>query len=192
MATSPALAMPPDPLLLLVQSGGLPQAALTRPDGALTRGELYRMAFATLADGRAVPARWTALRARLLKESTALPAGAQPPFAATKLPRRETDAQSPASLSELRAVMNALDLARAARPRLARARPGAPSRADLETAFPQGLAAYESADALADAAPLARATVGPPAISHRQASLLLAYVAGGGAAGSGITSAESR
>ena len=63
---------------------------------------------------------------------------------------------------------------------------------DLEVP-PQGLAAFESAEATSAAAPLPRATVGPPAVSRRQASMLLAWVNGGGAAvGELTTSAESQ
>ena len=193
IATSPALNAPPDPFLLQVHAGGLPQAALSRPDGALTRGELYRLAYATLAgEGANVPARWTVLRPRLEQRSRALPDAARKVFALDRLPKREIDAQSPASLSETRDVMVALDLARSADPRLAHAHAGSPSRADLEAGFPQGLLALESTGVTYAAAPLSRGTVGPPAVSRRQACMLLAYVAGGGATGAGITSAESQ
>ena len=189
MATPPTLAVPPDPLLLSVRSGALPRIALTQPDAPLTRGELYRMAYGTLAPGAAVPARWTKLRPSLVRKANALPEGARAAFADARLPRRENDALAPASLSEMREVMRALD---GARPRSTQARPGTPSRADLETAFPQGLAAYESSEATSAAAPLARAMVGPPAVSRRQASLLLAWVNGGAAGGELTTSAESQ
>ena len=190
MATPPTLAVPPDPLLLSGQSGALPRVALTRPDAPLTRGELYRLAYGTLAPGASVPARWTKLRPSLLKKAKALPEGARAAFADAKLPRRETDALAPASLSEMRDVLRALD---GARPRATQARAGTPSRADLEVAFPQGLAAYESQSPTSAAAPLARATVGPPAVSRRQASMLLAWVNGGGAAGGELTtSSESQ
>jgi hypothetical protein len=189
MATPPPLAVPPDPLLLSVQSGALPRTALARPDAPLSRGELYRLAYGTLAPGAAVPARWTKLRPTLLKKAGTLPEGARAAFADAKLPRRESDALAPATLSEMREVMLALD---GARPRSTQARPGTPSRADLEVAFPQGLAAYESAEATAAAAPLARATFGPPAVSRRQASMLLAWVNAGAAGGELTTSAESQ
>jgi len=190
MATPPALAVPPDPLLLSVQSGALPRTALARPDASLTRGELYRMAYGALAPGATVPARWTKLRPSLLRKAGALPDGARAAFADAKLPRRESDALAPATLSEMREVMRALD---GARPRSTQARPGTPSRSDLEAAFPQGLAAFESSLATAAAAPLQRATVGPPAVSRRQASMLLAWVNGGAAGGDALTtSAESQ
>jgi hypothetical protein len=88
--------------------------------------------------------------------------------------------------------MLALQAARAASPKLARARAGTPSRADLEAGFPQGLTALETASSTFAAAPLARGTVGPPAVSRRQAAMILAYVAGGGATGAAITSSESQ
>jgi murein DD-endopeptidase MepM/ murein hydrolase activator NlpD len=189
MATPPTLAVPPDPLLLNVRSGALPRTALARPDAPLSRGELYRMAYGALAPGKAIPARWTKLRPVLLQKASGLPDDARAAFADAKLPRRENDALAPASLSEMREVMRALD---GSRPRSASARPGTPSRADLETAFPQGLAAYESSEATSAAAPLQRATVGPPAVSRRQASMLLAWVSAGGAGGELTTSAESQ
>jgi hypothetical protein len=192
LTASPALDMPADPFLLQVQGGGLPKTALDRPDLAVTRGELYRLAYATLADGAAVPARWTTLRPRLVKAARALPASARTAFADARLPRRSIDAQAPASLAETREVMLALQAARSANPRLARARAGTPSRADLEAGFPQGLTAFETASSTFAAAPLARGTVGPPAVSRRQACMLLAYVAGGGSTGAAITSSESQ
>jgi hypothetical protein len=183
MAASPALAVPPDPLLLTVQAGGLPHAALDRPDAALTRGELYRMAYVTLAGGKAVPARWTKLRPMVIARGKQVKADA---LADARLPRRESDALAPASLTEMREVFRALDAVT-----LKPAGGKAPSRNDLEAAFPQGLAVYEAESAPYAAAPLTRATVGPPAVSRRQASLMLAYVASGGATGV-VSSAESQ
>ena len=183
ISTSPALAVPPDPLLLSVQAGALPRTALDRPDAALTRGELYRMAYVSLAGGQAVPARWTKLRPQLISRGRKLGTDT---FADTKLPRRESDALAPASLAEMRDVFLALDGASALK-----AGAKGPSRNDLEAAFPQGLAVYEAERAPYAAAPLSRATVGPPAVSRRQASMMLAYVASGGATGA-VTSAESR
>ena len=107
-------------------------------------------------------------------------------LADAKLPRRESDALAPASLTEMREVFRALDAAT-----IKQAGSKAPSRNDLEAAFPQGLAVYEAESAPYAAAPLTRATVGPPAVSRRQASLLLAYVASGGATGV-VSSAESQ
>ena len=69
---------------------------------------------------------------------------------------------------------------------------GTPSRPDLEAGFPQGLAAIESGVVTYDAPPLPRGYVGPPAVSRRQAALLWAYVASGGAANAGLSSAEPR
>lgn len=190
---SPALNLPADPLALQVKAGALPQNALDRPDQALTRGELYRLAYATLAgEGASAPARWNSLRPRLVKKARMLPTAARASFAHARLPKREKDAQVPASLSEMRDVMASLKTARAANPRLARARAGTPSRAEVEAAFPQGLFAIESLAGTVDVGPLARGTVGPPAVSRRQACMLLAYVAGGGATGAGITSAEAQ
>jgi hypothetical protein len=179
MATSPALAVPPDPLLLTVQAGALPRTALDRPDASLTRGELYRMAYVSLAGGKAVPARWTKLRPMVVAKGKKMKIDA---LADAKLPRRESDALSPASLAEMREVFRALPVQTGAK---------APSRTDLEAAFPQGLAVYEAETAPYAAAPLSRATVGPPAVSRRQASLMLAYVASGGATGV-VSSAESQ
>ncbi len=194
VAASPtALTVPPDPLLLTVQDGGLPASALDRPDQALTRGELYRLAFAAMRPaGAAVPARWTALRTQIGRRVKALPAGARAAFDPTRLPRRESDAQVAATLTETRGVINALDLLRAAGNRLDRPSTGTPSRSDLEAGFPQGLAAIETSARPCDAAPLPRGYVGPPAVSRRQAALLWAYVASGGAANAGLSSAEPR
>ena len=66
------------------------------------------------------------------------------------------------------------------------------SRSDLEAGFPQGLAAIETSTGTYDAAPLPRGYVGPPAVSRRQAALLWAYVASGGAANAGLSRAEPR
>ena len=190
--TAPALAMPPDPLLLTVQAGGLPASALDRPDQALTRGELYRMAFASLRpSGTAIPARWTSLRAQMTRHARDLPIGVRDAFGINRLPLREIDAQAPASLSEMRDVATALARARAGGMRLERSRTSAPARADLEAGFPQGLAALENGFTFA-AAPLPRGFVGPPAVSRRQACLLVAYVAAGGSSAPGISSAEPR
>ena len=191
VATPQALAVPPDPLLLTVQDGGLPQSALDRPDGALTRGELYRLAYAALRPaGEPVPARWTALRTRLTRQAKTLPPGAREAFDAARLPRRESDAQGPASLSEMRVVLAALGVARAAQDRLDRPTAVGPTRPDLEASFPQGLLALDPGADTFVAPPLPRGYVGPPAVSRRQAALLWAYVAGGGSAGVGLTIAE--
>jgi len=188
VATPQALAAAPDPLLLTVQDGGLPQSALTRPDGALTRGELYRLAYAALRPaGEPVPARWSALKAQLTRCAKTLPPDARAAFDTKGLPIRENDAQGPASLTEMRTVLGAIDVARAAQDRLDRPAAGGPSRSDVEASFPQGLAALEPGADTYAASPLPRGYVGPPAVSRRQAALLWAYVAGGG-----LTSTGSR
>lgn len=193
VATPQTLAMPPDPLLLTVQDGGLPQSALDRPDGALTRGELYRLAYAALRPaGEPIPARWTSLRAQLARQSRTLPADARGAFDASQLPKRESDALGPASLSEMRTVLGAVGIARAAQDRLDRPTEVGPVRSDLEASFPQGLLALDPGANTFAAAPLPRGYVGPPAVSRRQAALLWAYVAGGGSADAGSTTAGPR
>ncbi|MEP7027478.1 MAG: M23 family metallopeptidase [Candidatus Eisenbacteria bacterium] len=193
IATPSALTAPPDPLLLTVQDGGLPQSALDRPDEALTRGELYRLAYSTMRPaGAGVPARWTTLRGQILRRAKTLPSDARSTFDAARLPGRESDAQVAASLTETRAVMAACDLVRASSDRLERPVAGAPNRSDLELGFPQGIAAVESDITPYDAAPLPRSYVGPPAVSRRQAAMLWAYVAAGGTANAGLSTAEPR
>lgn len=193
VATAPTLTGPPDPLLLTVQAGGLPRSALDRPDQALTRGELYRLAYAAMRPGGAeIPARWSILRAQLTRRAKTLSTGARAAFEPARLPARESDAQGPASLSETHDVINALDLVLATGDRLGHAEAGTPSRSDLEVGFPQGLAALETGATTFGAPPLPRGYVGPPAVSRRQAALLFSYVAAGGTENPGLPSAEPR
>ncbi|MEO6462445.1 MAG: M23 family metallopeptidase, partial [Candidatus Eisenbacteria bacterium] len=101
-----------DPLLALVQRGALAPSALDHGDEALTRGELYRLAFAALsAPGARPAARWSTLRPRLLRLTPRLPAASRTAFAAARLPRREAEAGTAASLDEVVTVFIALERA---------------------------------------------------------------------------------
>jgi hypothetical protein len=181
-AVGTALPPPPAPdriedvLGLAVGRGALPQTALAHGDQALTRGELYRLAYAELAPrGANVPNRWSKLRSMLLARVSALPREARAAFDPRALPRRTSDAERPASLTELSDVCAALAAARAARTDLARPDALAPTRTVLLDAFPHGLKALAAGDRPVDAAPLPLGMVGPPAVTRLQACLLFAY-----------------
>jgi hypothetical protein len=179
-ALAPPVAAPaPDALADAVAQGRLPALALAHGDEALTRGELYRLAYVEISPaGRAVPNRWTTLRSMLLARASGLPKAARAAFASDALPRRATDADRPASLAELAAVSGALDLVRAARPDVARPGP-APDRAALEAEFPQGARALVDVDRSAPALALPAGYFGPPSVTRRQACLLFAWTRAG-------------
>lgn len=192
LAALPAVAAPPsiDPLLTLVQRGALADRAYEHGDEALTRGELYRIAYAALAQqGTRAPARWATLRPRLLKLVPALPTTSRAPFAPGKLPAREADAGGPASLSEVVGVFTALERAGRAVPRSAEAAVAAIDRQALDEQFAHGLVALEQDVVPTSAAPLRAALVGPPSVSRRQASLLWSYLESGRAPAPGSAAA---
>jgi len=187
-----------DPFAEAVAAGRLPDVARQHDEDALTRGELYRLAYAEIApSGRAIPNRWSALRSMLLARASSLPKGARAAFDPDVLPRSTSDADRPVSLAEFFAVRSALDLARgdAARgdgPDVARPDAAAPARADLEAEFAFGLRAWADADRAATVLPLPSGFVGPPAVSRRQACMLFAWAHAGKGAGDDMAGAEER
>jgi len=201
IASAVGTALPPpspeapvaDAFGLAVDGGALPQAVRDHGDEALTRGELYRLAYAELAPtGASVPNRWSTLRAMLLARVGALPKEARAAFAPARLPRRTSDAEAPASLVEMSDVCAALATARAARGSVARPDPSAPTREALLAAFPQGLLALHPDERPVAAGPLSRRLVGPPAVSRRQACLLFAFARAGKSADEPLVGADTR
>lgn len=179
-----------DPLLSLVQRGTLASTAFERGDEALTRGELYRIAYAALARPGVKPAaRWSTLRPRLLKLVPTLPVPARGAFAATRLPRREADAGAAASLTEVTTVFAALERAGKSVPRGAAL--ATVERSRLEELFPHGLDALERESAGAQWAAASPSPPGPPSVSRRQASLLWSYLEGGRPAAPGSAAAST-
>ncbi len=175
-ASGPAVV---DQLLSLVHRGALASAAYERADDALTRAELYRIAYCALAAPADRPSsRWTTLRPRLLKLSGKVPGSAREAYEPGRLPRRASDAAAPASLTEVVTVFSALERAGRAAPRGAAVIAEATDRPTLDDQFPHGLAALEQESKPADA-PAAGARVGPPSVSRRQAALLWSYLEGG-------------
>ncbi len=169
-----------DPLRELVGRGAFAPTALERGDEALTRGELYRIALASLTDpGQAVPRRWASVRERLISRARKAPSPAREAFTAVRLPRRESDAARPAGLTETIEVLRALEGAGVTVP--------STGRDGLVAAFPHALPALDPSTLIVSAGPLPRGFVGPPAVSRRQAGLLWAYLSAGGTTGTGAS-----
>ncbi len=187
------LAPTSDALDLAVDRGALPEAARANGDDALSRGELYRLAYAEIAhSGASIPNRWSTLRALVLARAGTLPKEARAAFDSARLPRRTSDAERPASLTELSDVCAALAVARAADSGLARPDATAPSREELLSEFPHGLLALRAADRPVAAGPLPRGLVGPPSVTRRQACLLLAFARSGQDAADPVAGADPR
>jgi hypothetical protein len=179
-----------DPLLALVQRGALAQSALDHADEALTRGELYRLAYGALsAPGTRPAARWSTLKPRLLKLAPKLPAPSREAFAATRLPRREAEASAPAGLDEVVTVFTALERAGKAVPRAGSVATATTDRRSLDDQFPHGLAALERSATTTVSA--SEPAPGPARVTRRQASLLWSYLEGGRASAPGSAAATT-
>ena len=177
---TPPDAPPPPPSLARAEPTRAPVAS-GRPDGALTRGELYRFALSRLAPaGTKLPQRWTDVKKRLPAVAGKLPENDRALFSATALPKREADARGPAGLAEVVSVYTAL--ARALPPT------GGPDEGDdedsrrdlraLEDVFPHALPAMEPGVLVIPAPAWRGDPVGPPAVSRRQAIALWDYLEG--------------
>ncbi len=164
-----------DPLRELVGRGVFAPTALDRADDPLTRGDLYRIALAGLSDpGQVLPRRWTSVREKLISRARKAPSPARELLTAARLPRRETDADRPAGLSETVAVLRAIEGSASAPSGLSTGHDG------LVAAFPHALPALDPAGLVVPADPLPRGFVGPPSVTRRQAGYLWAYLGGDG------------
>ncbi|MEO6462004.1 MAG: hypothetical protein ABIP29_02925, partial [Candidatus Eisenbacteria bacterium] len=108
-------------------------------------------------------------------------------FAAARLPRREAEAGTAASLDEVVTVFIALERAGLAVPRTGSLVTAATDRRGLADRFPHGLAALERS-ATASGREHGPA-VEPAKVTRRQASLLWSYIEGGRVSASGSAAA---
>ncbi len=150
-----------------------------RPEGALTRGDLYRFALSRLEPvDRTIPKRWTDVRRRLPTAASRLSLEERAHFATSALPRREADARGPAGLHETVTVLTLLSRVHLPVGGAESDVDAARARADLESVFPQALPALEPGAMVVPAAGWRADPIGPPAVSRRQATALWEYLEG--------------